>query len=51
MSDPIRPYYDCFVQWLSMTRPDVAFMLRRGMVDVNEITPYIREWAGDITSK
>lgn len=47
--DRLLPYYTCFVEWLMMVNPAVGFQFQRGMMNADQIKPYLHEWAQSIT--
>jgi len=50
-TEELKPYYQCFVQWLGIVHPLDHMRFVAGQVGVDEAKILIREWARDITNK
>lgn len=47
----IMPYYVCFCNWFQFVHPLSYLSYVQGNLDTAALTPFIREWAEDITTK
>ena len=47
----IRPYYECFCYWFKFHHLLSYLTFIRGNLDAAALTPFIRDWAEDITKK
>ena len=46
--EEVMPYYKNFCWWLGIHKPHLSIGLQNGMLDSEQLKPYVREWATDI---